>query len=412
MVRRQTVTEWAGRAVACSLFGAAIGGAGCVRPHSQAPLAYADDLEQGVAEVGSLLYVRQLASIERTPLHSDEWGAVTLDPGGNRLFSAVGRQGELVAIDRDTARIQWVKDLSGAVSMAPLLVDPRTLLVGTDDGTLWSLRTDSGDVAWRYETVGTVRNEPLVHDDVVYFVNSRDQVFALDARTGGWRWQYERDLPPGFTIRGRAGLTFIAASQLGPHQLSDDIGVLFTGFADGRVAALSASSGQALWLADLAPAGETEFVDVDTTPVLDLVRGEVLASGQAGGVFGLALSDGEVRWTLPVAGAGAITRLDVDAFLVSSSLDGLVAFEPGGRVRWRRQLDVGVVGRPVVVAERIYVPHSESGVLVYGAARGNLLGLIDVRSGVSGGIVVDDRAQQLFVTTNRGALLAFQLPRE
>jgi len=86
------------------------------------------------------------------------------------------------------------------------------LLVGTDNGALIALDLDSHQELWRYQTDGKVRTPPVVTQGIAYFVNSRDQVFALDIRTGVWRWQYEQELQTDFTIHGHAGLTFVPSS--------------------------------------------------------------------------------------------------------------------------------------------------------------------------------------------------------
>ncbi len=409
--RQRSVGGWVRAATVAAAVGAQLClGAGCGGGprHRPGPLPYPAAPSTGAAAVARMVYASQLAPLHKSPLRSDEFGTVSVDARRGLVYSG-GRHGYLLASDDRDGRVVWELSLGAAIHGPPLLVGPNLLLCGTDGGALVAIDLDDRTQTWRYETSGTIRTRPVVHDDVVFFANSRDQVFALDVRTGAWRWQYQRELPQGFSIQGRAGLAFVAARDLASSDLHDDVGVLLTGFADGRAVALSAVTGEALWITDLSPAGEDEFVDVDATPLVDVAAGEVLVTGQATGVHALSLVDGEPRWRLPMRGAGPIVRTDAHRYLVASSIEGLVAFDRGGHVRWRRQLDPGVVGVPVVAGQRIFVSHSESGLLVYGSDRGEFLGGMDVGSGVSGGLSLHESKQRLYLTTNRGMLLALDI---
>ena len=44
--------------------------------------------------------------------------------------------------------------------------------------------------------------------------------------------------------------------------------------------------------ANVAPPEGGAFIDADSTPLVDVVHGEVVVSGQATGVYGLSLADG------------------------------------------------------------------------------------------------------------------------
>jgi outer membrane protein assembly factor BamB len=57
------------------------------------------------------------------------------------------------------------------------------------------------------------------------FTNEADQVIALDAVTGAFRWQYKAETPEEYTLRGHAGVA-----------VAGDL--VFTGFANGTLVAL------------------------------------------------------------------------------------------------------------------------------------------------------------------------------
>ncbi len=106
---------------------------------------------------------------------------------------------------------------------------------------------------------------------------------ALDPATGKWRWQYEREMPEGFTIHGYAG----------PRLHGNE---LLAGFADGYFVSLGATSGEVLWARSLATASE-QFVDVDTTPAL--LGNLAYVASYSGGLCAIDLHDGAIKWRLP-----------------------------------------------------------------------------------------------------------------
>ncbi|HGG56884.1 MAG TPA: hypothetical protein ENK31_03705 [Nannocystis exedens] len=279
------------------------------------------------------------------------------------------------------------------------------LLVGTDNGEFSALDLETHETRWTYATQGTIRGRPVLADNVLYFANSRDQVFALDARTGAWRWQYEQPFQGGFTIHGRAGLTYV--SDADPS--IPEGGVVFTGFGNGRVVAIGAASGQALWQANVAPPEGGDFVDADSTPLVDLGKGEVVVSGQETGIYGLSLADGSQRWFRPVRGAGTVVDAGDGGLVFASSLEGVFAIERGGRLRWRRQQDPGVLSTPLVIGSSVLVAHSEHGLLALDRVSGELLASLDVGSGISAELSYDPLFGRAYAISNRGVLIALRV---
>jgi len=360
-------------------------------------------------------FTQTVTALDNFVRRPDEFAAVAVDHPRSQLYVG-SREGSLIALDRADGTVLWEVELGGAVSSRPVLVDPEgdaprspLLLVGTDNGELIALDLETREPRWRYRTDGKIRNEAVVREGVVYFANSRDQIFALDVRTGEWRWQYEQEFQTDFTIHGRAGLTYLPAHS-GLEGLGDgEPGVIFTGFDNGKVAAIGAGSGDALWLASVAPAEGGDFVDCDSTPLLLLDRQEVVVAGQSTGVHALSLLDGAVRWKFPVRGAGSVVEGPSGELLFASSLEGIFSLERDGHLRWRSQVDPGVLSTPVHVGDALYVTHSERGWLAFDTAAGEFLAQIDIGSGMSSVPVYDPIDERFYVTSNRGVLLALSL---
>src|SRR5690606_23625604 len=110
-----------------------------------------------------------------------------------------------------------------------------------------------------------------------------DQVVALDAITGKFKWQYKGETPEEYTLRGHAGVA-----------VSGDLA--YTGFSNGTLVALRKDNGSVAWSSSLK-ADADRFVDVDATPLV--FDGTVYASSSSGGVYALDKRTGLVKWRLP-----------------------------------------------------------------------------------------------------------------
>jgi outer membrane protein assembly factor BamB len=352
-----------------------------------------------------VVFTEELAPPDNFVLRPDERGGVGVDPQRELLYVG-SRTGTLLALRRDDGSVAWEKELGTAVGNVPVLAaEGSLLLLGTDDGDLLAVDPDTRATVWSHRTAGTIRAPPVVGDGVVYFTNSRNAVYAVDLRTGAWRWQYEREVPKDFTIHGRAGLSFQSTAD----GAGVDPGVLYTGFDDGRVVAIDASSGEALWVTNLAPPPGSGFADVDATPFIDPARGELVAAGQTTGIHALALEDGSVRWRLPIRGVGGVVRGPGASLLFASSIAGVGAVGPGGELFWRRQLDPGVLSAPLWVGGVAFVTHSAGGLIAFDARTGELLAQLETGSGMSGPPTVDAQLRRVYAVSNRGRLVALGL---
>lgn len=352
---------------------------------------------------------------------TEEYGAAAADPARGLVYVG-SRDGTLVAIDDRRGEFVWEVDLGGGLNGVPVLASieddgevvrataaherPDWMLIGTDDGSLVAFDLEAREVVWRYRTSGLVREPAVIGEGVVHVVNSRDEVFTLDARTGDWVWQFAGTFQKDFTVYGRAGLAYAPPADAA----AGDTGTLYTGFADGRVVALDATSGAALWIEPLAPVQDNPlFNDVDTTPLVAADRGELIVANQTSGVFGLSLEDGARRWNTPIRAVGSLAAGPSGVVLAASSLEGLFGLEHDGRVRWHEQLDPGALSSPVIVGNTAFVAHSDLGLLAYAVGDGELLVRFANGSGSNGQPVYDPVLGRLYASSDRGLLYALRV---
>ncbi len=377
----------------------------CTRGDEPPPIY--PDASDGAREFGIVELMRPITVPDNFVLRPDEAGAVGVDPLRGLVYVG-SREGTLLAIDAVTGDVRWERALAGPVSSPPVLAtddEQETLFVGSDNGEFHAFDPDTQAERWRYATDGRIRNRALVVDGVVYLVNSRDQVFALDSHSGKWRWQYEQELQTDFTVHGHAGLTFVPPAD----PTAGEQGRLFACFDNGKVAALSAGSGEALWLASVAPTEAGNFADCDTTPLLDAAGAKLYVAGQSTGVYALGPDDGAVIWQFPAQGVGSVVEGPGGILVAVSSLEGVIALDHQGRSLWRTQLDPGSLGEPVIVGDTLILTHADIGLVVLDVPTGALLGRISTGSGMSGTPVFDPATGRVYAITNRGTLVGVRL---
>jgi outer membrane protein assembly factor BamB/orotate phosphoribosyltransferase len=120
-------------------------------------------------------------------------------------------------------------------------IDANTVYFGSDNGTLWALNQQNGDLVWSYK-IGMRRpkkgilSSPALFDGCVYFGGFDGNVHAVDAKTGKKRWTY-----------------FDADWVDSSPAIAPDLGLLFVGLEfglwkkRGGIVALDAVTGKKRW---------------------------------------------------------------------------------------------------------------------------------------------------------------------
>jgi outer membrane protein assembly factor BamB len=383
---------------------------------------------EGATAIWSVDFVHEFTVQENYRYRTEEYGSAAADPVRGLVYVG-SRDGTLLALDDVHGRFVWELAVGGGLSSIPVLIvvdreqglahvasateRPDWMLIGTDDGAMTAIDLQTREVLWRYRTNGVVRTPAVLGEGVVYFVNSRDEIFAVSLLDGEWVWQFTGEFQKDFTVYGRAGLAYLTPAELLESELVDQLGetgVVYTGLSDGKVVALDAGSGSTKWSEPLAPPdGGSEFVDVDTTPMLDPARGELWVANQASGVFALSLVDGGRRWNTMIRAVGALAEAPGGVVLAASSREGLFGLEHDGRVRWHQQLDPGSLATPLVVGSMAVVAHSDSGLLVFATGDGELLARFFNGSGSTGQPVFDPALGRVYASSDRGQLYALGL---
>ena len=318
------------------------------------------------------------------------------------------RAGTVVGVDPAQGHVDWALGVSGGIDGEARYDEAHDqVYIGADDGSFYALDPSRGAVRWSYRAKGAIERGAEfggagVASGLVYFGTAADRVLALDAATGKWRWQYERETPEGFTIHGYSGPRLHGAQ-------------VYAGFADGYLVSLGAGTGEVQWARSLAAASD-QFVDVDATPTVALgsrpsgAPGDVLfTSSYSGGLYAVDARDGNVRWRDSIEGAGAITQQD-DRLYFAAPRQGLHAADLDGNVVWRQGLtEAGDLTTPIVIGRYLVFSGSRAGLFIVERDNGDLLELFNPGQGICAAPTIDLATRRIYLLSNGGALYALDL---
>jgi outer membrane protein assembly factor BamB len=255
--------------------------------------------------------------------------------------------GRIYAFDRQTGKRKWRNnlkvDMSAGVGLGETLV-----LVGSLDGDVIALNQLDGKEVWRTNIASEILAPPQTNENIVVVQTNEGKLYGLDVATGKFKWRYTAKLPL-LTLRGTAT----------PQLFGNN---LITGFANGKIVALSAEDGVLYWERRVAyPNGLTQIdrvVDVDGTPV---VSGQTVYSTSYNGHITAIAPDGRLRWTQKVSSYQ--TPLVVDGRVIVTAADGtLHAYnEKTGLPLWENSL---------LLYRKLSAPQNLSGFIVVSDFKG------------------------------------------
>jgi outer membrane protein assembly factor BamB len=310
---------------------------------------------------------------------------------GTRVF--IGSSAKVLwALSARDGSILWSHPLGGTISGRPLYCDETGMVyVGADDGSLTAFDAASGEQRWVYMAHGPIASQPVFSGDSLYVTSGENRVYAIEARTGKWRWQYDRESPDSFTIRGYPSPLVIGNR-------------VYVGFSDGYLACLSAATGDVSWARSLA-GDATRFMDVDSTPLF--YRDTLYVSAYATGVYALDPKDGSTKWRFDVEGATTVRARGARLYFTATKR-GLHALDLGGRLLWRQSLaEGGELSAPTLLGRYLLVSSAHGGTYVADARSGHLYQYFSPGHGVTSEPTTDGR--QVYVLSNAGYFYALAL---
>ncbi len=206
----------------------------------------------------------QLVAFNATAKFTERWHANVGDSGANPLQPAltddaiygVSGKGEITRLDRKTGKQIWRVDSKMPVS-AGVGSGEGLVLIGSDKGEVQAFGED-GKLRWKQVVSSEVLSAPQVADGLVIVRSGDGHITALSVADGKQQWMYDHTLP-ALVVRAHAGVTVRR-------------GVVYAGFAGGKLVAIKLADGSSLWENTVSqPRGNTELErisDITSNPVI------------------------------------------------------------------------------------------------------------------------------------------------
>lgn len=285
---------------------------------------------------------------------------------------------------------RWNRPTGNHFSAGAGISEKRIYLPG-GNGVLEALDPATGESLWTYDTGESLASVPVEADGVVLVASQSNSLFAVDAETGAWKWQYRREIPAGFTIHGVSTPT-----------VRD--GVIYVGFSDGTLSALRLNDGVAVWERMLSTS-LGPFIDVDTQPVFDH-QGVLYAASVKDGVFALDPMTGRTLWRQEIPGVtGLLVRGEVLFATGSDGVRAMVAAD--GSTLWSMRLQDVASGQPILSSGYLVAPVTD-GLLFLDPGLGRTVLRWDPGQGVTAR-AAQGSDRSLFVLSNLGYVYSLDL---
>ncbi len=349
----------------------------------------------------------ELVDIEQTVKIKKRWSVGVGDGQGKGLYQlqpimdgnviyAASSDGEVKAIERERGKVLWKTELDDSLSGGVGFHDGY-LLLGSSDGFVLKLSADSGELLWSTRLQGEILAPPQGDGNVVVAQSYDGKLQGLDFDSGEKLWTYDSNVPV-LTIRGTS--TPILRN-----------GVVYAGFANGRVLAFNAENGATLWEVRVAISqGRSEIeriVDVDGT--MALVGNELYAASYQGRVVAIDVSSGRKLWQKDVSSFSGVAQGFGNVYVTDE--DGtLSAYQRNGQgLRWQQDaLGYRELSRPTPVSSYVAVADFEGYVHLVSQVDGEFVGRVKAGgNGARADMLADGNT--LYIFTNEGKLIAYEV---
>lgn len=259
----------------------------------------------------------------------------------DKVVFAAGKDGSITRLEdgKQAWRISAGQQISGGVG-----ADAKVVVVGTMKGDVLAFDAATGKEIWKAHTSSDILAAPAVGEGLVIVRSGDSRIFAYDAADGRRRWVYQRSTP-ALTLRTSVGVVFTN-------------GAVFAGFPGGKLVAINASNGAAVWEGTVAlPKGATELeriADITSNPIV--IGRQACAAAFQGRIACFDLGAGGPMWAKELSSRAGLD-MDERYVFVSDDKGNVLAFdrETGSSVWKQDKLSLRSLSRPLALGSRVAV---------------------------------------------------------
>lgn len=302
----------------------------------------------------------KLAEFSETAKFTERWHADLGDSGANPLQAllaadavyGVSGNGVLTRLDRATGRQVWRVESNMSVS-AGVGGGDGLLLIGSDKGEVEAFGED-GKLRWKHTVSSDVTGAPQVANGVAVVRSGDGHITGLAVADGKQMWMYDRSMP-ALVVRNHASVTI--------HR-----GVVYAGFAGGKLVALKLDDGSVLWENAVSqPRGNTELErisDITSNPVIS--DAEVCAIAFQGRLACYEAGQGNSLWNREIASDKGLYILRKNMYLTDASGVVMALDKDSGGTVWKNDR---------LLRRNTTTPYAQDDFVVVGDFEGYLHGL-------------------------------------
>src|SRR3954452_24377044 len=284
-----------------------------------------------------------------------------------RSLFVLKNNGVLVAIGRRSAHVRWGRKLGHLAASSPAIAGSSVYCVilergrGIKAGRVVALNVGSGRTRWSHRLRSRAESSPLVVGKTLYFGSENGTVYALRTSDGSVKWRYRAS----GAVKGGVAM--------------DYRGRLFFGDYSGHLTSVRASDGHKLWRVSTSGAryglSSGQFY---ATPAV--AYGRVYIGNTDGFVYSFASSTGKLAWRIRtggyVYGSAAVAQIPGGrpTVYVGSYDRRFYALDArSGRKLWVANAHGRVSGGAVVIGDTVWFSTLEQQTRALGARTGTLL---------------------------------------
>lgn len=302
-------------------------------PQLEAPFSFGERL---IGDINSNVSKEFAAVVERALEYKPEERYESASEMKEALINVARKTGTLLRLSIPSAAAPstravgvkplWTFDCEDELRGSPSFHEGN-LYIGCYDNNLYALDASNGQFKWKYPTDGGIPGKPAVFENNIYFGSEDKRLHVVSARSGKVVWTHYTDGPVRSSPRVAEGHVFVGSD-------------------DGFLHAVSVSSGRLSWKADAgSPVRSTPFV-----------TDEYVYFGSEAGDFTCVDFRGDGRWRFKAKRAVTSSPLVHDGVVYFGSMDNtLYALDAhSGWVVWRFRLGKGSISTPVIANNQLY----------------------------------------------------------